>query len=149
MPARCATPGFSSTAKLSNWYDVAHVFAFGTNPSFQITDRPSHFQGEVKTRVLQMVALMYGFKGGNGRTVIEHNVQLARELKTNFAFVYCVCSQHFSLSACADHILSRIEDLMTTKVCTSTRLSKMLSIRSGSITRKTKVFIFPNSIAQS
>ena len=128
---------------------MAHVFAFGTNPSFQITDCPSHFQGEVKTRVLQMVALMYGFKGGNGRTIIEHNVQLARELKTNFAFVYSIRSQHFSLSACADRILSRNEDLMATKVCTSTRSSKMLSIRSGSITRKTKVFVFLNSIAQS
>ena len=96
-----------------------------------------------------MVALMYGFKGGNGSTVIEHNVQLARELKTNFAFVYRVCSQHFCLSTRADHILSRNEDLMATKVCTSTRSSKMLSIRSGSVTRKTKVFIFPNSIAHS
>ena len=54
MPARCATPGFSSTAKLLNWYDVAHVFAFGTNTSFQITDRASHFRGEVKTKVDDM-----------------------------------------------------------------------------------------------
>ena len=92
---------------------------------------------------------MYGLKGGNGSTVIEHNVQLARELKTNFAFVYRVCSQHFSLSARADCILSRNEDPMVTKVCTSTRSSKMLSIRSGSVTRKMKVFTFLNSIAQS
>jgi hypothetical protein len=42
-----------------------------------------------------MVALMYGFKGGNGSMVIKHNVQLARELKTNFAFVYHVCNNIF------------------------------------------------------
>ena len=95
------------------------------------------------------MALTYGFKGGNRSIVVEHNVQLACECKTNFAFANYVCNQHFCLSTHADCILSRNEDQMETKVCISTRSSNMPAIRSGSVTRKMKVFVFPNSIAQS
>lgn len=66
-----------------------------TNIDLQVTDRASHFRGEVKTKVYPMVGPQFGFKAPKSSTdhkAIDHNIKLVRELKTNFGLVYHVSS---------------------------------------------------------
>jgi Domain of unknown function (DUF6532) len=61
--------------------------------SLKITIRSSHFRGRVKTKVEPLVKTMYAFipnsKQRNGNA--NYNIELARELKDKFGFVYAVC----------------------------------------------------------
>jgi hypothetical protein len=66
-----------------------------------VTDRDSHLRGQVKSKVHELVAEMYGFQGGSKPATIAANVKLARELKERFAFVYHI--RFLSLSNAIEH----------------------------------------------
>ncbi|KZP13284.1 hypothetical protein FIBSPDRAFT_753614, partial [Athelia psychrophila] len=53
-----------------------------------ITDRDSHFRGEVKNVVYPLVAPMLGFKGGASQRVQDANIARVRALLDDFGFVY-------------------------------------------------------------
>ncbi|KAJ7690981.1 hypothetical protein B0H17DRAFT_1063845 [Mycena rosella] len=53
-----------------------------------ITNRGSHFRGELKTKVKPLVELMYNFKSGQNKKTIGGNRQRGEDLKSNLTFTF-------------------------------------------------------------
>ncbi|KAJ7076595.1 hypothetical protein B0H15DRAFT_934291 [Mycena belliarum] len=54
----------------------------------RITNRGSHFRGELKTKVKPLAELLYGFKIGQNKKILAENRQRAEELKDNLTFTF-------------------------------------------------------------
>ncbi|KAJ6625727.1 hypothetical protein B0H10DRAFT_1782301, partial [Mycena sp. CBHHK59/15] len=53
-----------------------------------ITNRGSHLRGELKTKMKELVDIIYGFKSGQNKKTITYNRQLAESLKENLTFTF-------------------------------------------------------------
>ena len=53
--------------------------------------RASHLRGVIKTKARPLVETLYEFEV-SGANAVQHNRQLAEDLKKDFAFVYRVCT---------------------------------------------------------
>ncbi|KAJ6473974.1 hypothetical protein C8R47DRAFT_987053 [Mycena vitilis] len=53
-----------------------------------ITNRGSHLRGELKTKIKELVDIIYGFKSGQNRKIVKYNRELAELLKENLTFTF-------------------------------------------------------------
>jgi hypothetical protein len=108
--------------------------------SLKITDRGSHFRGQMKSKVQPLVKSLYGFTAlGTKPKSINNNIRLARELKDKFSFVYAVSFSLLFVYIYSQNNARNVRQMATvpTEAFTDTQSSRNPSTMRGSKIKRT------------